>query len=463
MATGSFRIFVVDHNEWYRKLLVHHLTLNPEYEVHAFETGAECLEALKFHPDVVTLDFRLPGGDGAEVLKRIKAFDENIEVVIISGQDDVGVAVELLKSGAFDYIVKSNDIRERLLNTVHNIREQRTLQRQVRQLKNEVQPKYDFQRGIVGNSPAIRKVYDLIEKAIGTSITVCITGETGTGKEVVARTIHYNSGRKDKPLVAVNVAAIPQDLLESELFGHEKGSFTGAVSRRIGKFEEANGGTLFLDEISEMELTMQAKVLRAIQEKEVVRIGSNTPVKTDCRIIVASNKNLQQEVAAGRLREDLYYRLLGLPIELPPLRDRGNDVLILAKYFADSFCRENGLAAKTFSSDAQRKLLGYEWPGNVREVKSVIELAVVMSSADVISADDIQVGGQSVLPNVLTEELTLRQYQLRILETYLKRYDNAVKVVAEKLDIGQSTIYRMLKELRSLSRAQRSSRAGQPA
>jgi DNA-binding NtrC family response regulator len=199
-----------------------------------------------------------------------------------------------------------------------------------------------------------------------------------------------------------------------------------------------------------MDLTLQAKLLRAIQEKEVVRVGSNQAVKTDCRIIVASNKNLQQEVKAGHFREDLYYRLLGLPIELPPLRDRDNDIVILAKHFADTFCAENGLPPKVISLDAQKKLLSYEFPGNVRELKSLVELAVVMSSGDTIGADDIQIGGDSVLPNVMTEELTMREYELRILETYLKRFDNNIKLVAEKLDIGQSTIYRMMKEMKEV-------------
>jgi DNA-binding NtrC family response regulator len=448
MSKDAFRIFVVEDNEWFRKLLVHNLGLNPDYEVHAFETGGQCLEALRLKPDVITLDFRLPDMDGAEVMKRINAHDEGIEIIIISEQDDVETAVELLKSGAYDYLVKTNDIRDRLLNSVRKIREQRALRSEVSQLRQEVQTKYDFQKSIIGNSAAIRKVFELIEKAITTNITVSIIGETGTGKEVVAKTIHYSSNRKNKSFVAVNVAAIPKDLMESELFGHEKGAFTGAVSRRIGKFEEASGGTLFLDEVSEMDITLQAKLLRAIQEREVVRVGSNQPVKTDCRIIVASNKNLQQQVKAGEFREDLYYRLLGLPIELPPLRDRENDVLVLARFFADSFCKENNLPAKSFTPDAQRKLMGHDFPGNVRELKSLIELSVVMSSTDTITADDLQVDGDSVLPNVMSEDLTMREYELRILDAYLKRCDNNIKLVAEKLDIGQSTIYRMLKEMK---------------
>ena len=229
--------------------------------------------------------------------------------------------------GAYDYISKSEDIKDRLLNTVKNIRNGIGLKREISTLRREVQKKYSFRESILGESPAIKTVYDLIDKALSTNITVIISGETGTGKELVAKAIHYNSKRKDKPFVTVNVAAIPSELIESELFGHEKGAFTGAAYRRIGRFEEADGGTLFLDEIGEMELNLQAKLLRVLQEKEIVRIGSNKPVKTDCRIVVATNKNLKEEVKKGNFREDLYYRLLGLPIELPPLRERANDIL----------------------------------------------------------------------------------------------------------------------------------------
>jgi len=285
-----------------------------------------------------------------------------------------------------------------------------------------------------------------MSKALETNITVTITGETGTGKEVVAKAIHYNSLRKNKPFVAVNMGAIPDGLIESELFGYEKGAFTNAHARRIGKFEEANGGTLFLDEIGDMDLSIQVKLLRALQEREITRIGGNNTVKIDCRIIVATHRNLQEEVKRGKFREDLFYRLFGLPIELPPLRDRDKDALILAKYFVDQFCKENNISPKTISPDAQKKLLSYPFPGNVRELKSVMDLAVVMSSANEISSDDIILSTFDALPEIISEDMSMREYELRILHTYLKRYDNDIKKVAEKLDIGQSTIYRMLKE-----------------
>jgi two-component system response regulator AtoC len=446
MSEKPFTVFVVEDNEWYNKLLVHNLSLNPDFEVKSFLTAKELLQNLGANPDAVTLDYRLPDMNGKDVLSRIKQQCPETEVVVISEQENIETAVELLKIGAYDYLVKGDDIRDRLLNTMNNIRKHSNLRSRIVTLEKEVQKKYQLQNTIVGQSPVMEKVLTMVEKAISTNITVTITGETGTGKEVIAKAIHYNSTRRDKPFVAVNVAAIPGELIESELFGYEKGSFTGAAARRIGKFEEANGGTLFLDEIGEMSLPFQAKMLRALQEKEITRIGSNAPVKVDSRIIVATHRNLKEEVKNNRFREDLYYRLFGLPVELPPLRDRGNDILILARHFINLFCKENGMPPKTLSEDAQRKLMSYAFPGNVRELKSVVELAVVMSNTDDIRAGDITLTTFDALPDVMAEELTLREYELRIVNTYLKKYNDNIKLVAEKLDIGQSTIYRMLKE-----------------
>lgn len=446
MNEKPFKIFVVEDNDWYNRLLVYNLELNPDYVVTGFLNGKDCLDHLNENPDVVTLDYRLPDMNGVEILKKIKQENEDIEVILISEQNDISVVVELLKHGAYDYLVKSDDIKEKLLNTVGNIRKRQSLKNEITSLRKEVQQKYDFQKQIIGNSKAMKGVFDLLEKATKTNITVTVTGETGTGKELIAKAVHYNSKRKDHPFVPINVAAVPSELIESEMFGHEKGSFTGATSRRIGKFEEANGGTLFLDEVTEMESSFQAKLLRALQEKEVIRIGSNKPVKVDCRIIVASNKDLLDEVKKGNFREDLYYRLIGLPIHLPPLRERENDVLILSKFFVDHFSTENDLPPKMLSTTAQKKLLYYNFPGNIRELKSIIELAVTLSSGKEIEADDIILHTADTTTEILNEELTLREYERRIVETYLKKYDNNTKLVAQKLDIGLSTIYRMLKE-----------------
>lgn len=446
MTDKPFKIFVVEDSEWYNRLLVHTLSLNPDFEIKSFSNGRDFLNSLIESPDMVTLDYRLPDITGLELLKRIKDENSDIQVVLISEQEDIDTVVNLLKLGAYDYITKSDDIKDRLLNTIRNIREGIGLKREISSLRREIQKKYSFSNTILGESKAIKGIYELIDKALGTNITVVITGETGTGKELVAKAIHYNSKRKDKPFVTVNVTAIPSELIESELFGHEKGSFTGALFRRIGRFEEADGGTLFLDEIAEMELSLQSKLLRVLQEKEIVRIGSNKPVKTDCRIVTATNKNLKDEVKKGNFREDLYYRLLGLQIELPPLRDRQNDILVLAHHFTDSFCAENGIPPKKLSVESQKKLMNYSFPGNVRELKSVIELAVTLSEKPEIEPGDLVIDKDDPLSVITDEVMTLREFELKIIKATLLKNNNDIKLTAEKLDIGISTIYRILKE-----------------
>lgn len=446
MTERPVKIFVVEDNEWYNKLLVYTLSLNPDYEVKSFFNARDFLNSLNESPDIVTLDYKLPDLSGLEVLKRIRQENEDLQVILISEQEDIEMVVTLLKMGAYDYITKSDDIKERLLNTIQNLTKDLSLKKEISVLRREVQRKYSFSKTILGESPAIKSVYELVEKALDTNITVIISGETGTGKELVAKAIHYNSKRKEKHFVAVNVPAIPSELIESELFGHEKGSFTGASSRRIGRFEEADGGTLFLDEIGEMEINLQTKLLRVLQEKEIVRIGSNKPVKTDCRIIAATNKNLKDEVKKGRFREDLYYRLLGLPIELPPLRERASDILILARHFMDSYCNENGISIKRLSSEAQKKLLNYTFPGNVRELKSLVELAVTLSSKDEIEEGDFAIDPAEPFSAVPGADLTLREFEMKILKTTLRKCNNDINLTARKLDIGVSTIYRMLKQ-----------------
>ena len=438
------KVFVVDDNELYAKMSQHHLSLNPDNEVEKFKSGKECLEALYKNPDLIFLDYSLPDLSGIEVLRKVKETHKEIPVIIVSGQEDVSTAINLLKEGAYDYIVKDENAKERMWNATNHVRENARLRSELDKLREEVNLKYDFSN-IKGNSPSIKKVFKLIEKAALANITVSITGETGTGKELVAKAIHYNSKLRKKPLVAVNIAAIPHDLLESELFGHEKGAFTGAVNKRIGKFEEANGGTLFLDEIGEMDLQLQAKLLRVLQEKEVTRIGSNQAIKINARVLVATHKNLAEEVKAGRFREDLYYRLLGLPIELPPLRDRENDIILLAKFFLDEFTKENKLGKFQISSEAQKKIRGYHWPGNVRELKAVIELAAVLADDGVIEDSNINFNSSSSLDNLMMEERSLKDYTAQIIQHFLSKYDQNVVKVAKKLDIGKSTIYRMIK------------------
>jgi two-component system response regulator AtoC len=446
MTEKPLKIFVVEDNEWYNKLLAYTLSLNPDYEVRSFFNAGDFLKCLGESPDIVTLDYRLPDLSGLEVLKRIRQENDEIQVILISEQEDINLVVTLLKLGAYDYITKSDDIKERLLNTIQNLRQGIGLKREISTLRREIQKKYSFNQSIIGESPAIKSVYELIDKAVDTTITVVISGETGTGKELVAKAIHYNSKRKDKSFVAVNVPAIPSELIESELFGHEKGAFTGASFRRIGRFEEADGGTLFLDEIGEMDPNLQTKLLRVLQEKEIVRVGSNKPIKTDCRIIAATNKNLKEEVKKGNFREDLYYRLLGLPIDLPPLRDRANDILILARHFIGNFCKENNIPLKRLSIQAQKKLLNYQFPGNIRELKSLVELALTLSVKEDIEASDFVLDSGDSSLSAAGEDMTMREYEMKILKATLRKHNNNIGLTAKQLDIGISTIYRMLKE-----------------
>lgn len=448
---NSLKVFILEDDTWYGSMLQHYLSLNPDYEVKRFESSKDFFSHLHEKPDVVTLDYSLPDMDGGEVLKKIKGVHPDIQVLIISGQEDVSTAITLLKNGAFEYIVKDDETKDRLWNTLLHLQQINGLRNEVEHLKEQVAQKHDFSKFIIGKSEPIQKVFSLIEKASKTTITVSISGETGSGKEVVAKAIHYNSDKHKKPFVAVNVAAIPKDLLESELFGHEKGAFTGAVTRRIGKFEEANNGTLFLDEIGELDINLQAKLLRVLQEREVTRIGSNEVTAVNARIIVATHRNLLDEVKNKTFREDLYYRLIGLPISLPPLRERGNDILVLSKHFMDLFCKENNLPKKSLSQEAQQKLLAYAFPGNVRELKSIIELAVVMTDEEVVSPEHITINTNAAVNDLLNTERSLKEYEIDIIQHYLDKYDKDVLLVAKKLDVGKSTIYRMIQagELRT--------------
>ncbi len=442
---STFKIFIVEDDELYGNMLKHHLSRNPDYEVELFLTGNDCLKNLYKNPSFISLDYRLPDMSGHEVLKSILEYNSEIPVIIVSGQEDITTAVELLKEGAYDYFVKDDNTKDRLWNVINKIKENFELKQEISELKEEIGKKYEFSKIIIGNSPAIKKVFGLIEKAINSNILVSLTGETGTGKELVAKAIHYNSPRSKQPFVAINVSAIPKELIESELFGHEKGAFTGATTRKLGRFETANKGTLFLDEISEMDKSMQSKLLRVIQERELTRVGGNEVIKFDIRLIVSTNKNLSQLVKKGNFREDLYYRLLGLPIELPPLRYRGDDILILAKYFVDEFCKENKMKKLIISTDAQEKLMKYPFPGNIRELKAIIELAAVLTNSDIIDENDISFNTTNTITDFLLEENTLKVYINKIIKHYLQKYDNNILMVAKKLDIGKSTIYRMIK------------------
>lgn len=440
------KIFVVDDDPLFAKTLKFHITLNPDYDVEVFPDGKKALDNLYKNPSLICLDYNLPGMSGLQVMRKIREMNKDIPIIIISSQHDMKIAIDLLKEGAYDYIIKDEDIFQRLWKALLGIKEKLTMLKKINELEMEIGKKFKYENLIKGQSKAIIGVFSLIDKAVKTNITVSITGETGTGKELVAKAIHYNSPRKNAPFVAVNVSAIPRELIESELFGHEKGAYTDAATRRVGKFEEANGGTLFLDEIGDMDLNMQTKLLRVIQEEEVTRIGGNNTVKLDTRLIVATHKNLAEEVKKGSFREDLYYRLLGLPILLPPIRERDNDTIILARFFVEDFCAKNKMPQLKLTSEAQEKLRRYTFPGNVRELKAVVELAAIMTNRDVIDKEHIIFNATSEIDSMLNEEMSMREYHTKIIQHYLKKYNNKVSKVAKVLDIGKSSIYNLIKD-----------------
>jgi len=441
----QFSIFIVEDDPWYGEVLKHHLSMNPDYAISLFTSASDCLKNLYRKPDVICTDFGLPDMTGAELFDKIRTADNSIPVVIISGQEQVNIAVELLRAGARDYIVKDDNARDLLWNAVQKIRETSELKREVQNLKEKLGQKFSFENAIIGQSKAIKQTFFLVDKAVKTNVNVLITGETGTGKEVIATAIHFNSDRKKESFVAVNMAAIPKDLLESELFGHEKGAFTGADSLKIGKFEAANGGTLFLDEIAEMDLGLQSKILRVLQERELVRVGGNTKVKLDFRLITATHRDLAEAVRLGHFREDLYYRIIGLPIDLPALRNRDNDILVLAQHFAREFAIANKMKPFTFSQQAQKKLLSYAFPGNVRELKSIIELACVLTDGSEIKDTDISFNPIRNQNFAIEHEKTMDEYYQDIIQQYLDKYNNVLEV-ATKLKISKSTIYKMIQD-----------------
>jgi DNA-binding NtrC family response regulator len=446
------KIFLVEDDPWIGELYKHHLTLNPDYQISLFKSGKECLNNLFLKPDIICVDFGLPDMDGETLLKRIREVNKNIPVIVISAQEDISVAVNCLKSGAKDYIIKDDRAKDMLWNAIIKIRENIELKQEVEILKEQLEQKYSFEKTIIGQSDILKKTFMLVEKAISSNINVSVSGETGTGKEVIAKAIHYNSDKKKKPFIAVNMAAIPRELIESELFGHEKGAFTGAINRKIGKFEEAGGGTIFLDEIAELDLNLQSKILRVLQEREIVRVGGNEVVKINARLITATHKNLSEEVKKGKFREDLFYRIIGLPIELPPLRNRGNDTLILVKHFIDEFAKENNLKSIGISNSAKNKLQRYNYPGNVRELKSIIDLACVMCNNNEITDEDIRFNKIKGNEDFTSEEKTLKEYTHDIIKFFLKKHNQDVLEVAKRLDIGKSTIYNLIQKKEISSR-----------
>jgi two-component system nitrogen regulation response regulator GlnG len=375
---------------------------SPEIELTAASSGEEGLRLLpKLKPDLVILDRRMGGLDGLETLRRIRQMDAKLLVIFMTAYGTTQTAIEAMKLGAYDYLLKPFDVpklKEIVFNALKAAREMREGARYDFERKDRpsLQPE-DLESKIVGQSEPMRQVFKLIGQFSGTDTTVLITGESGTGKELVARAIHEHSQRHDKPFLAVNCAAIPEQLLESELFGHERGSFTGAINQRIGKFEHCRGGVIFLDEIGDMTPATQTKILRVLQSRTFERVGGNASIDADVRVIAATNQPLEQAVAAGRFREDLFYRLHGVRIHLPPLRERHGDVPLLIKYILNKVAREQQREPKSIASNAVKPLEKYHWPGNVRELESVLRHVMVVSQGDVVLLKDLpaELSGES--------------------------------------------------------------------
>jgi len=442
------RILVVDDEPGIRQALGQLLEYEG-YEVKTATGGAEGITIYdSFRPQLVFLDVKMAGLDGLEVLKRLRQADPNATVVMISGHATIQTAVEATQLGAYDILEKPLDT-DRVLVLLRNAFETRLLTEENARLRETIESRYE----IVGRTYGIRALLERIDKVAGTPARVLITGENGTGKELVARAIHRGSPRSKKPFVEVNCAAIPSELIESELFGHMKGSFTGAIADRAGKFEQADGGTLFLDEIGDMSLSAQAKVLRVLQDGFVTRIGGVKPIQVDVRVLAATNKHLEDEIANGRFREDLFYRLNVVPITVPPLRERREDIEQLVVYFLQQFAARDGLPARGITDEALLRLSELEWPGNVRELRNTVERLVILASAATIAAVDVErlVGKRSAEPaglGNLVDCTTFEEFKVAAERAFLlaklRAFDWNVSETARALDMPRSNLYKKI-------------------
>ncbi len=387
MKIGMHRILVIDDDEVVRDVLKTFLK-EVGFSVAVTGAGRSGIDMLKEENfDIVLTDLVMPEMNGIDVLKEIKAVKADLPVVVMTAFGTIQTAVEAMRLGAFDYVTKPF-VMEELMIVIRRAVEVTKIQRENIRLKKQLKSHYKF-KDLIGDSPTMQEVYDMIEKIADTDSTVLITGESGTGKELIAKTIHYNSSRSQHPFVPLNCAAIPKELIESELFGHEKGAFSGALNTRVGRFELAHNGTLFLDEIAELAPSLQVKLLRVLQEREFERVGGMKTIKVDVRILAATNRDLEAATNEGAFREDLYYRLNVIPIHIPPLRDRIVDIPLIADHFIIEFCKKRKRSPFVFSEEAAERLLGYDWPGNVRELKNVIERVAILVPGDTIYVSDL--------------------------------------------------------------------------
>ncbi|MEJ5351629.1 MAG: sigma-54 dependent transcriptional regulator [Melioribacteraceae bacterium] len=446
-------IFIVDDEESILKMLTHWCKNQWGYKVKTFFSGTEVLNALSEEPDLILLDIMLPDINGNELLVKIKQQNPQLPVIMLSAQGSIEVALESIRLGAFDYFPKPID-KNKLESAIRNAIKNYDLERELKKLKENIQKEYSFDN-IVSADKKMQEAFRMVSKVLDNDITVLIQGESGTGKELIARAIHYNGKRKNAPFVVVNCASIPRELLESELFGHEKGSFTGAHQRKIGKFELANGGTIFLDEIGEMEMSLQAKILRVIQEKEFERVGGNEVIKTDVRIISATNRDLKECVDKKLFREDLYYRLSSFPIYIPPLRERKADIVVLIDHFIKQLNKKHGKNIKGVTKNALKLMYDYNWPGNVRELENTLERCMILTDGDYIDVDvlppsitaqTISVDSKTSLFSDDSPIIPIEKLEEMAIRHAIKVTGRNMVEAARKLKIGRATLYRLIKK-----------------
>jgi len=447
---SDFTILIVDDEENIRTSMKGLLS-EEGYTVLAAANGAEAIKLIKDEDiDIVFLDVFMPGMDGLHVLERIHKLKPGLCVVMITAYGNTEMVVQAMKSGAYDFIDKpfsKPEELERIFTVIRHALEERNLKLENIELRRRVGDKSEK---MIGKSPAMLKLLDEIERAAPSNGRVLISGENGTGKELVAKLIHEKSLRANKPFVKVNCAAIPEELIESELFGHERGAFTGATSRRDGKFLQADGGTLLLDEIGDMSLATQAKVLRALQEAEIQRVGGSELIQVNVRVIAATNKNLHKAIAAANFREDLYYRLNVIPIRVPPLRERIEDIPLLVSHFIECFCSENGKRQKEVSEGAMQLLVSYHWPGNIRELKNILERLIIMIPDDIITPSDVrsaipvsEVQIKETAGDSLREKL--EAYEKQIVLKELNANNGNIAQTARVLQIDRANLHRKLR------------------
>lgn len=448
-------IFIVDDEPAILKLITHWVKNEWEYNVRTFTNGAELLENIYENPDLVLLDIMLPDISGTDLLKQVKRMNKHLPIIMLSAQGNIDVALECIRDGAYDYFPKpvdTNRLRPAINNAIRNY----DLQRKVDELNTDLQHEYSFDH-IISADKTMQDVFKMVTKVLNNDITVLINGESGTGKELIARAVHYNGTRKNEPFVVVNSASIPRELLESELFGHERGSFTGAHQRKIGKFELANGGTIFLDEIGDMEMSLQAKILRVIQQKEFERVGGNESIKTDVRIISATNVNLKEAVANREFREDLYYRLSSFPIQIPALRDRRGDIVILINHFLSEFNKKMNKEVNHVTKAALKMLYDYDWPGNVRELENTIERCMILTEKDkidieVLPPQILAADGNAIVENaapLFTESAPIVPFErlkAEAIKHALRVTNGNIVDASKKLNVGRATLYRLMEK-----------------